>query len=109
MDQAELLTLISEVTEMNDIHSFMGDEALDEALGAIIKLIMKPDVPAGVAPGLIVKLQAIAAKCAIMARYYTSYENKGPENVKRKNTYYTMNEALDRLVDALKYSARYNV
>lgn len=105
MEQDEILKLISGVTEINDIHEFMQDEQLDMALAAIIKLTVKP-VPSGMSTDLIVKLQAISAKCATMARYYTSYQNKGPDSVKKKNTYYTMKESLDRLVDALKYSAR---
>jgi hypothetical protein len=51
-------------------------------------------------------LQAISAKLAVMARYYTTFE-KGGENSKKKNTYYTVSEAIDKLVDSLKYSARY--
>lgn len=109
MDQTEALTLISEITEINDMHDFMQDEHLDQALAFIIKLITKPDVPASVAPALIVQLQAVSAKCAIMSRYYTSYQNKGPESIKKKNTYYSAREAIDRLVDALKYSARLGV
>jgi hypothetical protein len=41
MDQAEALTLISEITEINDMHDFMQDEHLDQALAFIIKLITK--------------------------------------------------------------------
>lgn len=98
--------LISTITEFNDISEYMNDKELDMALDLIIKLVSKPDVPAGTAPQLIVKLQAISAKLAIQARYYTTFE-KGGESSKRKNTYYTAAEAIDKLVDALKYSARY--
>jgi hypothetical protein len=107
MDEEETIKLISQITEINDIHEFMNDEALDKAMATILKLISKPDVPTVLAPSLIVQLQAISAKCATMSRYYTSYKKKGEDAVTKKNTYYTMKEALDRLVDALKYSARF--
>jgi hypothetical protein len=105
METDEILKLISEITELNDIHDYMNDEHLDLALAIIIKLIMNPDVPFGKAPGLIVQMQALASKFQIQARYYTTYE-KGTEASKKKNTFYTAHEAINRLVDALKYSAK---
>ena len=98
--------LISEITVLNDMTEFMNDKVLDEALAMVIKLIAKPDIPASTAHTLIVKLQAISAKLSMQARYYTTFL-KGGENSKKKNTYYTAAEAIDKLVDALKYSARY--
>jgi hypothetical protein len=106
MAEQTILENISKVTEFNDMSEYMQDPDLDIALDLIIKLISKPDVPAGTAPSLIVKLQAISAKLAMQARYYTTF-SKGGENSKKKNTYYTAAEAVDQLVDALKYSARY--
>lgn len=103
-----VLENISKVTEFNDLSEYMNDKDLDLALDLVIKLIAKPDVPASTAPSLIVKLQAISAKLSMQARYYTTFE-KGGENSKKKNTYYTAAEAIDKLVDALKYSARYGV
>ena len=108
MSNENTINLISGITEFNDLSEFMQDKDLDIALDLIIKLISKPDVPSTTAPGLIVKLQAISAKLAIQARYYTTFE-KGGDNSKKKNTYYTAAEAIDKLVDALKYSARYGV
>jgi hypothetical protein len=100
------IEIISELTEFNDMKEFMNDKDLDYALDLIIKLIAKPDVPSAKAPDLIIKMQALSAKFAMMARFYTTFE-KGGENSKKKNVYYTAEEAINRLVDALKYSARY--
>lgn len=97
---------ISVITEFNDMSEFMGDKDLDTALDLIIRLITKPDVPSAKAPSLIVQLQAISAKFAMQARYYTTFE-KGGDASKKKNTYYTAADTIDKLVDALKYSARY--
>jgi hypothetical protein len=106
MTEKPLIELISEVTEFNDMKEFMNDKDLDFALDLIIKLITKPDVPSQKAPELIIKMQALSAKFAMLSRFYTTFE-KGGENAKKKNVYYTAEEAVNRLVDALKYSARY--
>ena len=106
MTDKPVIELISELTEFNDIKQYMNDPDLDYALDLIIKLIAKPDVPSSKAPDLIVKMQALSAKFAIMSRFYTTFE-KGGENSKKKNVYYTAEEAINRLVDALKYSAKY--
>ena len=101
-----VIEVINELTEFNDIKEFMNDKDLDYALDLMIKLIAKPDVPSSKAPDLIVKMQALSAKFSMLARFYTTFE-KGGENSKKKNVYYTAEEAINKLVDALKYSARY--
>jgi len=106
MTEKATIDLINDLTEFNDLKEFMNDKDLDFALDLIIKLIAKPDVPSSKAPDLIVKMQALSAKFAVLSRYYTTFE-KGGENAKKKNVYYTAEEAINRLVDALKYSARY--
>lgn len=100
------LEIVSNISEFNDIREFMNDKDLDEALDLIVKLIMKPDVPAAKAPELIVRLQALSAKFALLSRYYTTFE-KGGDASKKKNLYYTVTDAIDKLVDAVKYMARY--
>jgi hypothetical protein len=53
----------------------------------------------------------MSAKFAILATYYTTIA-KGPSgsvNNTKKNVYYTMKESIDKIVDALKYLARYNL
>jgi hypothetical protein len=89
----------------------MADPELDEALALIVKIMMKPDIPSVQAVALIGKLQAMSAKFAILATYYTTIA-KGPSgstNNTKKNVYYTMKESIDKIVDALKYLARYNL
>lgn len=103
-----LLEEVSNITELNEISEYMQDPDLDAAMELIIKLIAKPDVPASKAPEIITRLQAIAAKLSIMSRYYTTFE-KGPEASKKKNVYYTTADAINRVVDALKYNARFGI
>jgi hypothetical protein len=108
VESKSVIEQISEITEFNDISEFMQDKDLDKALELIIKLLTKPDVPSSKAPELIVTLQALSSKFSIMARFYTTFE-KSQESSKKKNVYYTAADSLDKLVDALKYSARYGV
>lgn len=108
MSDKSVLELISDVTEFNDLHDLMKDEQLDRALAIIVKLIMNPDIPSAKAPMLIIELQAISAKLSVLAAYYTTIarDKTGTLNNHKKNIYYSAKEAIDRLVDALKYAAR---
>jgi hypothetical protein len=108
MSDKSVLELISDVTEFNDLHDLMQDEQLDRALAIIVKLIMNPDIPSAKAPMLIIELQAISAKLTVLAAYYTTIarDKSGTLNYNKKNIYYSTKEAIDRLVDALKYAAR---
>ena len=97
------IDLVNEVSEFTDISEMMDDEQLTEALGVIVKLMMNPDVPAQKAIGLIVQLEAYAAKFKMLASYYTNVKK---DDRAKKNLYYSANEAVQRLVDSLKYSAK---
>lgn len=107
----DTLSLINQIDEFVELHDFMDDKELDEALSLVVKLISHPEIPATKAIPLIVKLQAIAAKMRIMAVIYTTVKKgaSGSSNAHKKNVYYSTSEALDKIVDALKYSARYGV
>ena len=63
------LDYINQVTEFNDIHEFMQDADLDEAMAIIVKIMMKPDIPSVQAVALIGKLQAMSAKFGMLATY----------------------------------------
>ena len=105
------LDLISSITEFNDLNEYMKDEQLDKALAIIIKLLVNPDVPAAKAPQLILELQAMSTKFAMMASYYSTIakDKAGTTNNNKKNIYYSAKESIDKLVDALKYVVRYNL
>jgi hypothetical protein len=97
------IDLVNEVAEFAEISEFMNDDQLTDALGIIVKLMMSPDIPAQKAVGLIVQLEAYAAKFKMLASYYTNVKK---DDRARKNLYYSANEAVQRLVDSLKYSAK---
>lgn len=104
------LELISDITEFNDLHEFMNDEHLDRALAIVVKLLMNPDIPSAKAPTLIIELQAMSTKFAVLASVYSTIakDKAGTVNNNKKNVYYSVKESLDRLVDSLKYVVRYN-
>ena len=108
MSEENPLETISSITEFNDLIEFMQDEQLDRALDLAIKCIASPDIAATKAPRLIVELQAISFKFSLKAVEYATIkkDRAGTENNHRKYIYRSTKEALDRLVDALKYAAR---
>ena len=97
------LELVNEVAEFSEISELMDDDQLTDALGIIVKLMMNPDVPPQKAVNLIVQLEAYAAKFKMLASYYTNVKK---DDRAKKNLYYSANEAVQRLVDSLKYSAK---
>ena len=104
------LELISRITEFNDLHEFMNDEQLDQALAIVVKLILDPNVPPGKAPAVIINLQALSFKFKASAVLYQTFNRGSAGSVEnnKKNVYYSVKESIDKLVDALKYVVRYN-
>lgn len=101
------LELISEITEFNEVHKFMQDEQLDKCLAIVVKLIVRAgEIPPQKVPALIVELQAMATKFAILASYYGNMGKDGTTETHKKNMYYTLKEAVTKLADALKYVAK---
>lgn len=91
---------LEDINDLYNIAEYMNDQELTKALEFIAKLILKPDIPLSVASMEIVRMQAIAAKLALQARWMTNVE-KG--NTAKKNLYYTTAAELDKVVASLKY------
>lgn len=106
------LELISEITVLNKIHEFMQDDQLARAMAIVVKLIMKQgEIPAIKAVPLIVELQALSTQFALASARYATFDS-GPARsdiAHKKNVYYTAKEAINKLVDALKISAKYGL
>ena len=98
-----VIELVNEVSEFTEISDYMNDEYLTEVLGLIVKLISQPDIPATAAIPLIIRLEAMSAKFAMQASYYT---NVNKSDRAKKNLYYSIVDATRRLVDALKYTTK---
>lgn len=104
-DEKAILDYVSDIDELNEMSKYMDDPVVSEAMGYVVKLSVKENVPLTALPALIVKLQAISGILSLKAKYYTVYE-KGPESSKRKNTYYTLADTINNLCNALKYGAK---
>lgn len=101
-------SLFEQVEEMKKLSDFLEDDEVDAALNLIMTLIRKPDAPSPKrAAEAVVKIQALSAKFAVMANVYRGVGySKTPESRHRKDAYYTLKEALDKLADAAKYLAK---
>lgn len=97
------LELVQQIDEFQAINEYMDDEELAEMLALVVKLMTNPDIPPNKIAVVIVKVEAWAAKFAIMASYYTNIvkNDRG-----KKNMYYSCAEATRRIVDSLKYMAK---
>lgn len=97
------IDILNSVNDFNDLSEYMQDEEITQTLVAIAKLIAKPDIPPDKAARLIVQIQAYSAKFAMLASFYANVKK---DDRAKKNVYYSAREALDKLVDALKYTVR---
>jgi hypothetical protein len=95
--------LLEQINDLYEIAEYMNDSELRRALEFIAKVILKPDIPIEVVALEIVKLQAIAAKCAMRATYMANVDKSDRP---RKNMYFTASAEIDKIVSALKYLIR---
>lgn len=101
------MELVSTVTEFNDLHDFMEDEQLDRALYLVVRLYNeKGKMNPAQAAAVIVELQALATKFAVLGTYYMTIGKKGAPEVHKKNVYMTLKDSITKLVDSLKYVSK---
>lgn len=105
MADENLLDYISNMQDLVDLHDFMNDEDLTEAMGLAVKCIAKPDMPPSVARTALLKMQGFAFKFRMQAATYT-YINTGKsgteQNIK-KNVYFAASEQCNQMAQTLKY------
>jgi hypothetical protein len=108
MDSEHILETVNRITELNDLSDFLQDPDFDDAMELVVKLIVKPDIHPAMAQRLIVRLQSLSTKYAVLAVTYSTIkrDKAGTPNNYKKNIYHSLKEALDRLCDALKYPAK---
>lgn len=97
------LELVAQIDEFMTMSEVMEDEQLNEVLATIVKLMINPDIPPNKVASVIVRMEAYAAKFAMLASHYTNIDKSRRD---KKNVYYSITEATRRLVDALKYMAK---
>jgi len=101
-----ILQYINDVTELNDISTELQDETLDEAMELIVKLVVKDDIPPTQIPKQIVRTSALAGQLRLKAKYYMLFAKDDPMANKKKNTFLTCAESLEKITDSLKYVAK---
>jgi hypothetical protein len=106
MNELTPLEYISKIGEFQELHEFMNDPELDEALAVLVQVMVNPNLKPETNQRLIVQLQAYAAKFSMLASMYSTIKKApaGSPNNYKKNIYYTVAESLDKLVQALKYT-----
>ncbi len=106
--EESVIEIISNVDGFVALHDYLEDDDLDEALSIIVKLIAKPDVAHLKVPPLIVKIQALSAKYQVLAAVHSTIAKgrAGTPDNNKKNIYYSMSSALDKLAQSLKYLVR---
>lgn len=103
----DTIKALNMVVEFNEVHEFMEDEHVDRALELVVKLMTSPDsVPPQHISELIIELQALVSKFAVLATYYSGIGKDTNREVQKKNLYYTLRDTLQELVNALKYHSR---
>lgn len=102
----DILEDTSGMMELNEISDFLKDDEFDECLTKIIKIIAKPDIPPSAASILIVQMSAWSVKFRMLAKHAMLYADKGEDSSKKKNTYLTLADSLDNLINSLKYVTR---
>lgn len=103
-----VLEYLSEVQDLVDLHEFMQDDELAEAMDLALKVIAKPDIPVSVARNALAKMQGYSLRFRMQAATYT-YVKTGKagsvENVK-KNVYFAISEHCNAMAQTLKYLAK---
>lgn len=96
---------ISNIQDLVDLHDFMNDPRLTEAMELAVKCAAKPDMPPAVARNAMLKMQGLAFQFRMQAATYT-YVNTGKagteQNVK-KNVYFAVAEQCHEMAQTLKY------
>lgn len=101
------LGYLSQIQDIVDLCDFLGDEEFSQACDLALKCIAKPQIPDARIGPLIVQLQAYSFQFHLLAITYNGIKAGGTEAKHKKNAYYGIYYALDKLVDALKIQIRY--
>lgn len=99
------LDYLSNLQDLMDLHEFMDNAELAEAMNLAVKCIAKPDMPPATARTALLKMQGFAFQFRMQAAVFT-YIHKGKagtdENVK-KNIYFAASEQCHEMAQTLKY------
>ncbi len=108
VEDKTILELISKVDEFVEMSELFDDRDMDVALSKVVRIVSNPDINPAAATTAIIHLQSLASKFRIQAAWLKNCAKPKPgdEDYKKKNMLFSMVEALEALVAALKYAVR---
>lgn len=101
----KVLEHISKLQDLMDLHEFIKDDDLADAMELAVKCVAKPDMPPVVARSALLKMQGYAFQFRMQAATYT-YIHKGSASTLdgiKKNVYFAASEQCHNLAQTLKY------
>lgn len=99
----DTLDYVSNLQDLMDLHEFMDNQDLGEAMNLAVKCIAKPDMPPSVARTALLKMQGYAFQFRMQAATYTYIHKTSPEEKTKKNVYFAASEQCHELAQTLKY------
>lgn len=104
MNEVTPLEHIQNVDELMELHEFMKDSDLQEAIDLALKIVAKPEIPNMKAAVLVVRLEAYSFKFKMMGVTYMQVlkQQSGKDGNLKKNIYYSASEQCHHLSVALK-------
>lgn len=108
MSERNTLDYLSQVQDLMDLHEFMEDDDIADAMDLALKCIAKPNVPPAYAREALLKMEALAFKFRMMGQTYMTIKKgmSGSTENQKKNVYFSTSEACHELASALKYVAK---
>lgn len=103
MSEKTTVELLNDVDSFSEMTEYMQDEEFTKTLALVAKLIANPDIPPAKAQILLLQLQAYSVKFGMLATWYANVKK---DDKPKKNMYYSIRDAIDKLCDALKYMTR---
>lgn len=103
-----MLEYLSKVQDLVDLHEFMQDDDLAEAMDMCLKVAAKPDMPIAVARNALAKMQAWAMTFKMKSVAYTFIHTgkAGTDENAKKNVYYSASQQCHEMAQTLKYLSK---
>lgn len=103
-----MLEYLSKVQDLVDLHEYMQDDDLAEAMDLALKVAAKPSMPTSVARDALAKFQGFSLQFRMQAATYTYVKTgkAGTEENVRKNVYFAAAEQCHEMAQTLKYLAK---
>lgn len=107
-DKKHPLEYLSEVQDMIDLHEYLGEDSVAEAIDLALKCIAKPNVPPAEARKALILFQAFALKFEMQGYVYMQIrpgKTGSIENAK-KNVYFKLSKQCHEMAQTLKYLSK---